>query len=231
MTSLPRGAIAKAPVDVQGDQRWMSMHQRYVSEARESEPEILWIGDSIIQRLVNSNIWERSFCQMHSLNFGISGDRTETLLWRIENGELEGLAPKVIVVLVGTNNFDDSAEDTATAIETICSTIRNKQPQAYLVVLSLLPRGHSPNPLRERNAKVNSLIADYLRGNGRAQLINIDPGFIQADGTISHHDMLDFLHLTQKGYDRAFEPVNDLLQQLLSESESEIVRTEAEGAA
>lgn len=106
-----------------------------MSEARESEPEILWIGDSIIQRLINSNIWERSFCQMHSLNFGVSGDRTENLLWRIENGELEGLAPKVIVLLVGTNNYDDTAEDTATAIQTICSTIRDKQPQAYLVVL------------------------------------------------------------------------------------------------
>lgn len=229
-SSLPRAAIARAPEDVQGDRRWMAMHQRFVSEARESEPEILWIGDSIIQRLINSNIWERSFCQMHSLNFGVSGDRTENLLWRIENGELEGLAPKVIVLLVGTNNYDDTAEDTATAIQTICSTIRDKQPQAYLVVLSLLPRGHEPNPLRERNAKINELIGEYLKGNSRAQLINIDPGFVQADGTISHHDMLDFLHLTQKGYDRAFEPVNDLLQQLMAESESDIVRTEAEGA-
>ena len=64
-------------------------------EARESEPDILWVGDSILQHLVNSNIWEKSFCQMHSLNFSIGGDRTENLLWRLQNGELEGLAPKV----------------------------------------------------------------------------------------------------------------------------------------
>ena len=58
-----------------------------------------------------------------------------------------------------------------------------------------------------------------------------DANFVQADGTISHHDMHDYLHLTQKGYDKAFEPVNDLLIQLLTESETDHVRTEAEGSA
>ena len=61
--------------------------------------------------------------------------------------------------------------------------------------------------------------------------MNIDANFVQADGSISHHDMHDYLHLTQKGYDKAFEPVNDLLVQLLTESETDLVRTEAEGAA
>ena len=94
-----------------------------------------------------------------------------------------------------------------------------------------MPRGHEPNPLRERNAEVNRLVTEQLKGNSRAQLIDIDPGFVQADSTISHHDMYDYLHLTQKGYDRAFEPVNELLIQLMSEFEGETKRTEAEGAA
>ena len=59
------------------------------------EPDVLWVGDSLVQNLVNSSIWARSFCQMHSLNFGVGGDRTENVLWRLQNGELEGLAPKV----------------------------------------------------------------------------------------------------------------------------------------
>jgi platelet-activating factor acetylhydrolase IB subunit beta/gamma len=71
----------------------------------------------------------------------------------------------------------------------------------------------------------------HLQNNFRAQLVNIDAGFVQTDGTILHHDMHDYLHLTQKGYDKAFEPVNELLLQLLSESEDVNVRTEAEGAA
>ncbi len=110
-------------------------HARFSGEAHECEPEVLWLGDSIIQQLANSSIWERTFCPMHSLNFGVGGDRTEHLLWRLSNGELEGLSPKVVVLLVGTNNHGDTAEDVAEGIKTICALINDKQPQAYLVVL------------------------------------------------------------------------------------------------
>ncbi len=72
----------------------------------------------------------------------------------------------------------------------------------------LLPRGLNPNSLRTRNSEVNSLVSDQLRGNSRAQLVDFEGcGFVQADGTISHHDMYDYLHLTQKGYEKAFEQV------------------------
>ena len=70
-------------------------HQRFISEARDGEPEVVWIGDSLIQNLFNSRIWDSSFCLMHSVNFGIAGDRTENVLWRLQNGELEDVAPKV----------------------------------------------------------------------------------------------------------------------------------------
>lgn len=228
---MPRSTKAAVPEDVPGDNRWMDMHLRFVAEAREAEPDVLWIGDSIIQYLVNSNIWERSFCQMHSLNFGVASDRTENLLWRLENGELDGLSPKIIVVHIGTSNHGDTAEEVAEGIKAICSLVRDKQPQAYLVVTSILPRGYKPNKLRDRNVKVNALVSEMLKGNSRAQLVNLDAGFVQADGTISHHDLFDYLNLSQKGYDRAFEPVNELLLQLLAEFESDSVRTEAEGAA
>ena len=94
-------------------------------------------------------------------------------------------------------------------------------------------------------------MADYIKGNSRVQLVNIDTGFVQVphtthhtsntltistiplqvDGSISHHDMFDYVSLTQKGYTKAFEPVNDLLTTLLQEMEGELGRTEAEGAA
>lgn len=128
---------------------------------------MLWLGDALIQDLVNSHIWERHFCQMHSLNFGIAGNRTEHVLWRLQNGELEVLAPKVVVLQIGTHNHGDSPEDIAEGIKTICNLIRDKQPQAFLVVLTLLPRGQAPNPLRERNVAVNALVAEQLKGNSR----------------------------------------------------------------
>jgi len=168
---------------------------------------------------------------MHSLNFGISGDRTENVLWRLENGELENLSPKMIVLSVGQENYGDSSEKIAEGIQSICALIRSKHPQAFLIVLTLLPRGNPECPLRERNLKVNELMREYVKGNSRVQLVNIDTGFVQVDGTISHHDMFDYVTLTQKGYSKAFDPVNELLTQLLQEMEGEVGRTEAEGSA
>jgi hypothetical protein len=132
--------------------------------------------------------------------------------------------------MVGTNNHGDSAADIAEGVKTICNLIRDKQPQAYLVVLviipnllfnfkmdpyyftmftkGLLPRGQNPSALRTRNAEVNALVSEQLKGNSRAQLIDVDSTvFVLPDGTINHHDMYDYLHLTQKGYEKAFEQV------------------------
>ena len=121
--------------DQHGDGRWIAMHQRFLTETRDAEPEILWVGDSLIQNLFNSRIWETSFCLMHSLNFGIAGDRTENVLWRLKNGELDNLSPKVIVVSAGQSNQGDSPEEIAEGVKEICSVIRSKQPQAFLVLL------------------------------------------------------------------------------------------------
>ena len=74
---------------------------------------------------------------------------------------------QVIVLQVGANNHGDSAEEIAEGIKTICNLINDKQPQAFLVVLTLLPRGYSPNSLRDRNSQVNTLVADQLKGNSR----------------------------------------------------------------
>lgn len=223
--------VAKEGQDSQGEGRWMAMHQRFVTETRGAEPEILWLGDGLIQNLFNSRIWETSFCLMHCLNFGISEDRTENVLWRLHNGELDNLSPKVIVLSVGQSNSGDTPEEIAEGIKEICAVIRSRQPQAFLVLLTLLPRGHMPNPLRERNSRVNCLLEELARGNSRLQLVDIDTGFVQVDQSISHHDMWDYRELTQKGYSKAFEPVNELLSQLISEMEGELSRPEAEGCA
>jgi len=135
----------------------------------------------------------------------------------VQNGELGHVSPKVIVIHVGSNNFENTAEEIAGGIEAIAKYVSQKQPQAYIVVLSLLPRGKKPNPLREKLAKANQLLPGILSAIPKTQLVNIDTGFVQQDGTISHHDMFDYLHLTRQGYQRAFEPVYDLLMQLLCE--------------
>lgn len=86
---------------------------------------------------------------------------------------------------------------------------------------SLLPRGQYPNILREKNAKINQILRDKVSNLKRVEMVSIDKGFIQNDGTISHHDMHDYLIPTNAACRKAFEPVYDLLQQILSEGEPE----------
>ena len=150
---MAASSVGKEGDDKYGDGRWIMMvskhlilriyqfhsflvqHQRFLSEARDSEPEVIWIGDSLIQNLFNSRIWDQSFCLMHSVNFGISGDTTDNVLWRLHQGELEDVAPKIIVLSVGQENYGDSAETISQGIQNICAFIRSKQPQAFLVLL------------------------------------------------------------------------------------------------
>lgn len=210
--------------DIQGDDRWMNLHQRFVLETKEREPEVLFVGDSLIAHLIYTEMWEKTFSPLHPLNFGIGGDQTQHVLWRLSNGELDNIKPKAIVLLVGTNNHGHTPDMIAEGIVAIVHLMREKQPQANIVVLSLLPRGHLVNPLRERNSRVNELLVRLLAPLSRVQLVNTDSaGLLQPDGSISHLDMYDYLHLTPRGYRRVFEPVYDLLLQLLEADEAENV--------
>lgn len=92
-----------------------------------------------------------------------------------------------------------------------------------IALQTLLPRGHLPNPLREKNLQVNKLIAEKYStvGTNKVQTVQIDKGLVQLDGTISHHDMFDYLNLTNTGCKKVFEPIFDLLSQILNENEPE----------
>ncbi|XP_045125204.1 platelet-activating factor acetylhydrolase IB subunit alpha2-like [Portunus trituberculatus] len=209
--------------DVRGDGRWLSMHNRFVNQAREMEPDVVFVGDSIVANLQCTDVWEKWFAPMHCLNFGIGGDETQHVLWRLKNGELEFIKPKAVVVLVGTNNHEHTAAEVAGGIMEICRTIREKQPQSHIVALTLLPRGEKPNCLREKNSEINGLIKETLRSIEMCQVINIDQDLVLGDGTIDHRDMFDYLHLTPQGYRRAFEPVYLLLTNLLHEDDPPIL--------
>uniref|UniRef100_A0A803YP62 Platelet-activating factor acetylhydrolase IB subunit alpha2 n=1 Tax=Meleagris gallopavo TaxID=9103 RepID=A0A803YP62_MELGA len=146
-------AVPHAAEDTQGDDRWMSQHNRFVLDCKDKEPDVLFVGDSMVQLLQQYEIWRELFSPLHALNFGIGGDTTGHVLWRLKNGELENIKPKVIVVWVGTNNYENTAEEVAGGIEAIVRLINTQQPQAKVIVLGLLPRGEKPNPLRQKNAK------------------------------------------------------------------------------
>uniref|UniRef100_H9H7B7 Platelet-activating factor acetylhydrolase IB subunit alpha1 n=1 Tax=Monodelphis domestica TaxID=13616 RepID=H9H7B7_MONDO len=210
-------ASTPTPVqDLQGDGRWMSLHHRFVADSKDKEPEVVFIGDSLVQLLHQCELWRELFSPLHALNFGIGGDGTQHVLWRLENGELEHIRPKIVVVWVGTNNHGHTAEQVAAGIEAIVGLVNQRQPQARVVVLALLPRGQHPNPLRDKNRRVNELVRAALASRPRAHFLDADPGFVHSDGTISHHDMYDYLHLTRLGYTPVCRALHALLLRLLT---------------
>ncbi|OQV17538.1 Platelet-activating factor acetylhydrolase IB subunit beta [Hypsibius exemplaris] len=211
--------IPKAVVDLAGDGRWMSQHNRFIAETHDKEPEVVFLGDSLIQQLQDTNVWRELFQPLHCLNFGIGGETTQNLLWRIAEGTLDVIKPKVIVLLIGTNNFLNTAGEVAEGILEIVRLIREKQPLSQLLVLELLPRGEKPNRQREKNSHTNQIIREQLRDTPRTAVINLDPGFVAEDGLISPQDMPDYVHLTDKSYRKAFTPLRDIIIRYLDSAE------------
>ncbi|XP_032431589.1 platelet-activating factor acetylhydrolase IB subunit alpha2 isoform X2 [Xiphophorus hellerii] len=215
-------AAVPLPVeDRQGDGRWMSQHTRFVQECKDGEPEVLFVGDSMVQLMEQYEIWKEMFSPLHALNFGLAGDTTCNVLWRLQNGELENIRPKVVVLWVGTNNHDHTAEQVAGGIVAIAQLLTNRLPKAKIVVLGLLPRGEQPNPLREKNAAVNRLLRSWLPRLGQALFLDVSNEFLHSDGSISSQDMFDYLHLTPTGYNTLAKPLSDLLLQILEETPEE----------
>ncbi|CAL9685728.1 unnamed protein product [Knipowitschia caucasica] len=214
-------AVPKPVEDVQGDARWMSQHTRFVQECKDAEPDVLFIGDSMVQLMQQYDIWRELFSPLHALNFGIGGDTTCNVLWRLQNGELENIRPKVVVLWVGTNNHEHTAEQVAGGVMAIVELLSTRLRKAKIIVLGLLPRGERPNPLREKNATVNSFLRSWLPRIPQAQLLDVSSELVHSDGTISILHMFDFLHLTSAGYRVMAKPLNDLLLQILEETPEE----------
>lgn len=221
--SVEENSAAKpAPVmDVQGDGRWMSQHNRFVQECKDAEPDVLFVGDSMVQLMQQYEVWRELFSPLHALNFGIGGDTTSNVLWRLQNGELENIRPRVVVLWVGTNNHEHTAEQVAEGILAIVQLLLSRLPKSKIIVLGLLPRGEFPNPLREKNAAVNNLLRATLPQLGPVQLLDVGGSFVHSDGTVSSRDMFDFLHLTAGAYRTIASSLHDLLLQLLEETPQE----------
>jgi lysophospholipase L1-like esterase len=189
---------------------WLDQHEDINRIAAEGQLDLVLLGDSITQSwggpgrnvaTADAKLWDEFFSDRRAANFGISGDRTQHLLWRIAHGNLAGIDPKAVVVLIGTNNLaDDSAEEIAAGIELIVRRIEEKLPQAKIVLCSILPRGESSDPLGAKARAVNEQIAPLA--NQRTTIwLDLTPSFVDADGGLrSELYSGDKLHLSIAGY-------------------------------
>ena len=213
------------------DANWVKRHEGFNAIAQAGNVDVLFVGDSITDGWRNApprggkEVWDREFAPLRAANFGIGGDRTQHVLWRLQNGNLAGLRPRVVVLMIGTNNtgFErdgttrrNTPAETAEGVRAILALLREKQPQAKILLLAVFPRGEKPDhPQRLQVAEINRSLARF--GDGRSiHYLDINARFLAPDGTLPKDVMPDFLHPHAAGYrlwaDALREPLAALLK-------------------
>ncbi|EFO21861.2 platelet-activating factor acetylhydrolase IB subunit beta [Loa loa] len=150
-------------------------------------------------------MYRENLAPLHCLCFGAFGDKISNLLWRLENNILEGLNPKVIVVSIGNSDFELTEEEMLEGLKSVAGTIRKQKPSAKLYFMKLLPSGRRPNKRRELVSRINESLENVLKGV--ADVIDVEPSIQGTNGQIESHYMFDYVHLTQEGYRKIYEPV------------------------
>ncbi|MFM7107803.1 MAG: platelet-activating factor acetylhydrolase IB subunit [Planctomycetaceae bacterium] len=213
---VPKDRETTAPVP--RDANWMQRHELINSRAVPGAVDLIFIGDSITQGWEDAGkqAWEKFYGSRKAMNAGIGGDRTQHVLWRLDNGNVKGITPKVAVVMIGTNNAKaNEPAETAAGIEAVVRSLRQKLPGTKVLLLGVFPRGATPDdPLRQRNAAVNGIVAKLDDGKDVFYL-DIGATFLAADGTLSKEIMPDLLHLSPRGYEIWAEAIEPKLKELL----------------
>lgn len=194
-------------------------HEQFMYRITQGEIGLLFLGDSITDAWPRVGEWSwLKFAPYKPADFGISAERTEGMLGRITRGELDGINPKVVVLMIGTNNIggnaDEKPEWVAAAIRKIVDTIHQKIPGTNVLLLGIFPRYGKESPLRERVAAVNRILSKFDDGK-KTRYLDIGHVFLDADDNIPKEIMPDGLHPSPKGYDLWYEAMNPLLTEMM----------------
>ncbi len=203
------------------DGGWMERHESFNNRVKQGNVDLLLIGDSITQgwEVAGKDVWAEFYDKRNAVNLGIGGDRTQHVLWRLDHGNVDGISPKLAVLMIGTNNSnfnDNTAEEIGAGIQGIVKKLREKLPNTKVLVLAIFPRGEKPNPQREKNAKA-SAIAAKSADDKNVFYLDIGDKFLEPDGSLTKEIMPDYLHLSPKGYRIWAESIEPSVARLMGE--------------
>lgn len=209
---VPVGKLEKDMYD------WDKRHAEILAIKDRINPEVVMIGDSITHFWGGEPVepkggrggdtWKNLFGERRVLNLGFGWDRTQNVLFRIQDGELDGLSPKLVVIHIGTNNLSTSKNaptntpaEVAEGIGAIIASVKKKCPQAKIVLMGVFPRGEkADNPFRAKIAEINGTLAKTYASQAGVTYMDITGKFLNPDGSMSKEIMGDFLHPSAKGY-------------------------------
>ena len=223
LTAFAGAAFAQQPPSItpvprtEQEEKWVSNHEARVAAAKKGDIDVILIGDSITHYSERSQAFKHHFGARKALNLGQGGDRTQNVLWRLQHGEVEGIHPKVAMLMIGTNNLgrSESPEDTVLGIKAILAELKQRQPNTQVVLCSILPRAGA---MMASVDKVNAQLPALADGK---QVIHVDlkEVFLNPEGslkTLLYHT--DNLHLSAAGYRAWFAKTEPLIAAALGEA-------------
>lgn len=220
-TLLANTAIQPVPKG----EKWMKRHEAMVERANQGDIDLLLLGNSITDYWNKraKDVYQDTFGDYKTANFGISADRTQHLLWRLQNGIGEGFQPEVTVLLIGTNNTGweknkeprNQPDEVITGIKTVVNEVTKRFPESKLLLFALFPRGDADNPQRDQIDTINKAIASLHDGD---QIFFYDIGhkFLDENGEIPESLMPDKLHPSAEGYKIWSQALQKPLKKFLS---------------
>jgi len=200
---------------------WLQRHNNYNARVAKGSVDLIFIGDSITQawESVGRRVWKKYYGERNAVNLGVSGDRTENVLWRLDNGNIKNIRPKAAVIMIGTNNSGDgrsTAEEMIDGVTAVVDKLRAKLPKMEILLLDIFPRGQRINAQRGKILQVNQVLS-RLDARPHVTFLRIGHNFVSPDGTIAKDIMPDFLHLTPKGYEIWAKSIKPTLARLMGE--------------
>ena len=204
-------------------------HQANLKVARQGDIDALFMGDSITDFWRNPEgpyagkpVFEKYFGSIEVANFGIAGDTTQGVLFRLQNGEGQGFSPKVVMLMIGANNIGrNTAAEIAEGIGAVVLELQRDFPQTKILLLGIFPRSRANDPVRATIAEINKIISKLHDGN-RVHYLDIGSKFLDAEGNIPKDVMSDGLHPSTKGYEIWAKAVKDPLADLMKSSAAEV---------
>jgi lysophospholipase L1-like esterase len=196
--------IADSVVPVANDEPfWQADNAKINAQAQQGNSDLLFVGDSITYgwQLAGQSVWNPYYATRRAMLAGIPGDQTQNVLWRIDHGNLDGIRPKLVVLMIGTNNETDPPDDVAAGVMAIVQDLRVQLPEANMLLLGILPRGSmAADPQRQKDAVANGLLRGLAAGQD-VNYLDLTPAFLNEDGTLrSGLIQSDDVHPTAQGY-------------------------------
>ena len=199
---------------------WLERHESINQKTKEGPIDLLYIGDSIVQNFdkQGKDVWDQYYAPRYALNMGISGDRTQHVLWRLDHGNIDGLSPKLAIVMIGQNNGGhNSASEIADGVTAIVQKLRARLPQTKILLTAIFQRRQNPTPERAVLAEANEILSKLADGK-MISYLDINSVFIRPDGTIPSELMPDYEHPSPLGHRLWAEAIEPKVAELMGDA-------------